>query len=40
MVAGEIAGNISAEATTQTGNTFDEAMRGPTDPSIVIERAD
>jgi hypothetical protein len=28
MVAGEIAGNISAEATTQTGNTFDEPMRG------------
>jgi hypothetical protein len=28
MVAGEIAGNISAEATTPTGNTFAEAMRG------------
>ena len=28
MVAGGIAGNISAEATTQTGNTFAEAMRG------------
>jgi hypothetical protein len=29
MVAGAIAGNISAEATTPTGNTFAEAMRGP-----------
>jgi hypothetical protein len=28
MVAGAIAGNISAEATTPTGNTFAEAMRG------------
>ena len=28
MVAGVIAGNISAEATTPTGNTFVEAMRG------------
>jgi hypothetical protein len=28
MVAGVIAGNISAEATTPTGNTFDEATRG------------
>jgi dihydrofolate reductase len=27
-VAGAIAGNISAEATTPTGNTFAEAMRG------------
>ena len=27
MVAGAIAGNISAEATTPTGNTFAEAMR-------------
>jgi hypothetical protein len=29
MVAGAIAGNISAEATTPTGNIFSEAMRGP-----------
>lgn len=29
MVAGAIAGNISAEATTPTGNSFAEAMRGP-----------
>jgi hypothetical protein len=29
MVAGVFAGNISAEATTPTGNTFDEATRGP-----------
>jgi hypothetical protein len=28
MVAGAIAGNISAEATTPTGNGFAEAMRG------------
>jgi hypothetical protein len=28
MVAGVIAGNISAEATTPTGNSFAEAMRG------------
>jgi hypothetical protein len=28
MVAGTIAGNISAEATTPAGNTFAEAMRG------------
>jgi hypothetical protein len=28
MVAAAIAGNISAEATTPTGNTFAEAMRG------------
>ena len=28
MVAGAITGNISAEATTPTGNTFAEAMRG------------
>jgi hypothetical protein len=28
MVAGAIAGNISAEATTPTGNSFAEAMRG------------
>ena len=28
MVAGTIAGNISAEATTPTGNSFAEAMRG------------
>lgn len=28
MVAGAIAGNISDEATTPTGNTFAEAMRG------------
>ena len=27
MVAGAIAGNISAEATTSTGNGFAEAMR-------------
>jgi hypothetical protein len=27
MVAGAIAGNISAEATTPTGNIFAEAMR-------------
>ena len=27
MVAGAIAGNISAEATTPTGNSFAEAMR-------------
>jgi len=32
MVAGAIAGNISAEATTPTGNTFAEAMRGPKTP--------
>ena len=29
MVAGTIAGNISAEAITRAGNTFAEAMRGP-----------
>jgi hypothetical protein len=28
MVAGVFAGNISAEATTPTGNIFDEATRG------------
>jgi hypothetical protein len=28
MVAGAIAGNISAEATTPTSNTFVEATRG------------
>ncbi len=28
MVPGVFAGNISAEATTPTGNTFDEATRG------------
>jgi len=28
MVAGVFAGNISAEATTPTGNTFDVATRG------------
>jgi hypothetical protein len=28
MVSGAIAGNISAEATTPTGNSFAEAMRG------------
>jgi hypothetical protein len=28
MVAGAIAGNISAEATSPTGNTFVEAMGG------------
>jgi hypothetical protein len=28
MVAAAIAGNISAEATTPTGNIFAEAMRG------------
>ena len=28
MVAGVLAGNISAEATTPTGNIFPEAMRG------------
>jgi len=28
MVAGVFAGNISAEATTPTGNTLDEATRG------------
>lgn len=28
MVAGVFAGNISDEATTPTGNTLDEAMRG------------
>ena len=28
MVTGAIAGNISAEATTPTGNNFAEAMRG------------
>ena len=28
MVAGAIVGNISAEATTPTGNSFAEAMRG------------
>ena len=28
MVAGAIAGNISAEATTPTGNSSAEAMRG------------
>jgi hypothetical protein len=30
MVAGAVAGNISAEATTPTGNTFAEAMRAGT----------
>jgi hypothetical protein len=30
MVAGAIAGNISGEATTPTGNSFAEAMRGRT----------
>jgi hypothetical protein len=30
MVAGAIAGNISAEATTPTGNSFSEAMRAVT----------
>jgi hypothetical protein len=29
MVTGAIAGNISTEATTPTGNTFVEATRGP-----------
>ncbi len=29
MVAGAIAGNISAEASTPIGNIFAEAMRGP-----------
>ena len=29
MVAGAIAGNISAEATTPASNTFADAMRGP-----------
>jgi hypothetical protein len=28
MVTGAVAGNISAEATTPTGNIFAEAMRG------------
>lgn len=28
MVTGVFAGNISTEATTPTGNTFDEATRG------------
>ena len=32
MVAGAIAGNISAEATTPTGNTFAEAMRARRSP--------
>jgi hypothetical protein len=30
MVTGAVAGNISAEATTPTGNIFAEAMRGVT----------
>jgi len=34
MVAGAIAGNISAEATTPIGNTFAEAMRGILRPFI------
>ena len=33
MVAGAIAGNISAEATTPTGNIFAEAMRGCSTPT-------
>ena len=33
MVAGVFAGNISAEATTPTGNTFVEAMRGEYTPA-------
>jgi hypothetical protein len=32
MVAGATAGNISAEATTPTGNTFAEAMRARQPP--------
>jgi hypothetical protein len=32
MVAGAIVRNISAEATTPTGNIFAEAMRGPWGP--------
>jgi hypothetical protein len=38
MVAGAIAGNISAEATTPTGNTFAEAMRGLR-PALIIRAA-
>ena len=42
MVAGAIAGNISGEATTPTGNSFAEAMRGhnpgPADPAANAAR--
>jgi hypothetical protein len=34
MVAGAIAGNISAEATTPTGNSFAEAMRGSDESGV------
>jgi hypothetical protein len=34
MVAGAIAGNISAEATTPTGNSLAEAMRGDKDRNL------
>ena len=36
MVAGGIAGNILAEATTPTGNTFSEAMRGMMDTTSTL----
>ena len=36
MVTGAVAGNISAEATTPTGNIFAEAMRGETSRSRTI----
>ena len=40
MVAGAIAGNISAEATTPTGNIFAEAMRGvEATMALELERA-
>ena len=35
MVAGTIAGNISAEATTPASNTFAEAMRGVDAPDTI-----
>jgi hypothetical protein len=38
MVAGAIAGNISAEATTPTGNSFAEAMRGGSLPDLLANQ--
>jgi hypothetical protein len=38
MVAGSIAGNSSAEATTPTGDTFVEAMRGAGTRTATSER--
>jgi len=36
MVAGAITGNVSTEATTQTGNMFADATRGLTSPAYEI----